>query len=254
MRNLLLIFCVSFSLNAHADFFQKKDFKLSLGIQGRSLLYKRGMLLYSGVQPIPILAVDVFNPNLIFTLGKIYFKQPLIKDRLNLRLNLAMNAIGDKPLIKSAAEENSYPEREKSTELECYIEYIFEGGSFSRLSIHRDFTTHKSNYYEAGFNINLSSLIGPSEKKGMWQPGAFINLGHGDGKHNEFLYGEGANVASLNNLEYGLIIHSPKVIDIFWPTVKLTSFQILGDENKSGSLVQKTRQFSFEFLIAKQIL
>ena len=43
---------------------------------------------------------------------------------------------------------------------------------------------------------------------------------------------------------------SPDVIDYFWPTLKVSSFEILGEQNRSASFVTDKKGFQVELLFA----
>lgn len=237
-----------------ADFFNKKDFEVAIGFQYDSLLYKRGIITYDAYQVVPVFSVQLFNPNLLIAGSALYYKYEFNKS-INLRARINMDATGDEPLYYTDEEEGDRIRRETTSELDIYLEYFSDSLHHLRFQVSQDLVEHKGTYLELHSRIALFSIYPWLEKNSasLALASIFASIGYGDEEHNEYLYGAGADKAGTNNYEYGLMITSPKVIDSFWPTLKVTQFAILGDENKAGSFVKEKDGFSVQLLMAKRV-
>ncbi len=237
---------------AQGAFFSTKDFNVALGVQGNSLLYKRGIVTYEGYQIVPIYTVELFNPKLSMAGGALYYKHELSKNLL-LRTRLNFDSTLDEPLYKTLEDEGARIRRESTTELDVYLEYTVINDSFFRFLISQDVVAHKGHYFELRGRLALLDLYKKTLQKPLIQLGIFSSIGYGSSEHNGYLYGSGAHTSGFNNLEYGISITSPKVIEQFWPTFKITRFHVLGDNNKEGSYVQETKGWSVEALMAFRV-
>lgn len=247
----IVLFSLCLSLSSHAAVFEKRHFGAAVGAQASSLLYKRGIITYKGYQVFPIYSVQLFNPNLLIAGSAIYLKTQLGDENFFLRTRVNFGATPDRPLYETDEDEDERVERDQTNELDIYLEKHFENGSFARGQISKDLKAHNGYYYEMFARVSLVNMNKASDPA-LINIGLFASAGYGDEKHNEYLYGAGADKASLNNFEYGLSITSPKVIDSFWPTLKISTFQILGD-NKEGSFVRETTGTSIEALFAFKV-
>lgn len=255
-KNLFLITMsfLLFSFTSEAkDFFSKNDFSIAVGGQADSQVHKRGIITYGGFQGIPIYAITLFNPDLILAGSALYYKHQLIKDQLFIRTRLNIDATNDEPLYFTSESEEDRVRRESTAEFDFYLEYLFPNESFLRLNLSQDLVAHKGRYLELRGRLALYDFFKKPGGKALIQPGLFVAAGFGDAKHNEYLYGAGAESSSFNNLEYGLSVTSPRVIDLFWPTFTVTHFQLLGDQNKAGSFVQEDSGWSVQLLFAFKI-
>lgn len=243
MKTLILLLVVSSSLFA----FSKKDLSLALGAQASSLTYKRGIITHKGYQVVPIFALNLFSEDLFIAGSGLYYKMNLTKN-LNFMTRLNLNSTNDRPLFYSNEDEVDRVRREKTNELDFFVQYDFSFASYIRLDYSKDLTAHKGQYVALKLRYDLIN----SKSKELIEPGIFVSAGHGDKEHNDYLYGEGAK-SGMNNVEYGVSITSTKAIANFWPTLKITEFQILGDENKKASFVQETKGFSIEALFAMKV-
>lgn len=248
-----IIILVLFSIHSYAnEFFKKDDLQVAVGLEGKSLLYKRGMVTYKGSQAIPIVSIQLMNPNLLLAGTSLYYKYALNENFL-LRTRLNTNSTPDDPLYISDEEEDERVRRDKTNELDFYLEYTNSKNNYLRFQISQDLTAHKGRYFEARGRIPLSDLYKkPGTEKVLLQLGAFWALGYGDEKHNEYLYGTDSDSGSVNNMEYGITITSPAVIDAFWPTLKITHFKLLED-NREGAFVQDEDGTVIEVLAAFRV-
>ena len=248
---VLILGLLNMTYYAHTSTFDKKHLEVAAGIQANSLLYKRGIITYEGYQITPIVSIKLFHPDLLFAGSSLYYKHALPYKNLFFRSRLNFNSTQDEPLYYTSENEEDRVRRDTTSELDGYIEYDAKEKGFIRLQYSKDLVEHQGNYFELRGSIALGNFI----KKGkgyLIQPGLFTAIGHGDKEHNEYFYGDGAE-ASLNNIEYGLLINSPGVIDIFWPTLKITRFEILGDKNREASFVQEKDGWNIELLMAFKI-
>ncbi|MEZ4872056.1 MAG: hypothetical protein R2827_07395 [Bdellovibrionales bacterium] len=107
--------------------------------------------------------------------------------------------------------------------------------------VSQDLTAHGGTYFELYSKVALGQFY-KDEKTGKAkvQPGFFFAFGGANEPHNRYLYGDGAASGGVTNIRYGLSIASPAKSDVFWPVIRITRFELLGDENKSAALVRET--------------
>ena len=248
---VLILGLLHMSSYGHTSTFDKKHLEVAAGIQANSLLYKRGIITYEGHQLTPIISIKLFHPELLFAGSSLYYKHALPYENLFFRSRLNFNSTQDEPLYYTSEDEDDRVRRNTTNELDGYLEYDGKKQGFLRLQYSQDLSEHHGHYLELRGNFALGNFI----KKGkgyLIQPGLFTAVGYGDKNHNEYFYGDGAE-ASLNNIEYGLLINSPGVIDIFWPTLKITRFEILGDKNREASFAQEKGAWNIELLMAFKV-
>jgi hypothetical protein len=241
---LTIIFC--FTTHAYADYFSKKDFHLAIGAQGSSLVYKRGIITYEGYQIIPIYSLNLFREDL-FIAGSALYSNVKFTENFRVLSRFNANATKDEPAYYTTEKENDRVRREKTNEIDLFFQYDFNHSTYLRLEYSKDISAHHGQYSAMHFRYDLRNTDAPT----LIQPGLFVSAGFADKSHNEYLYGTGAS-SGFNNIEYGFSITSPKAIDNFWPTLKLTHFEILGD-NKDASFVEEKSGLSIEFLFAKKV-
>jgi hypothetical protein len=234
----------------YGETFSKKDFSLALGVQANSLLYKRGIVTYGGHQVSPLLSVTLFNPNFLFAGSALYYKYHLNQENFILRSRLNINATPDQPLYYTNEQEGKRVKRDSTSELDLYLEYKDEKNIYLRLQSSTDLVASHGQYFESFIHLPLFNFSSGPNKDSLLLLGLFTALGYGDLNHNEYLYGEEAQGWSINNVEYGLSLRSPKVIDMFWPTFKITRFEILGNKNRNASYVDEKEGWSIEALVA----
>jgi hypothetical protein len=242
-----LTFLLIASTASSATVFSKKDFTLALGAQANSLIYKRGIITYEGYQVVPIYSVSLFRKDLFIAGSALYYNLEIInKIRLLSRLNI--NATKDEPLCITDEKEEERVRRDKTNEFDLFLQYDFTHSSYIRLEYSKDLVAHHGEYTALHLRYDFKDSGAPT----LIQPGLFVSLGQGDKAHNEYLYGAGAD-SGLNNIEYGFSIISPKAIDNFWPTLKITRFEILGNENRDATFVQKKDGISLQLIVAKRL-
>lgn len=225
---------------------QASDFEFSLGAQSSSLLYKRGIITHKGFHLAPFISINVPKWNLLFAGSSLYHKLEFT-EKFHLRSQLHFNSTNDEPLFYVNEKEEDRIRRDETNELNLFFQYDFTKSSYARIQYSKDLKAHKGNYFEFEGRIDFFN-----NDKGFLNPGLFASIGHGDDKHNEYLYGLGAN-GSVSNYEYGFSIVSPRAIESFWPTLKITRFHILGDENKKAAYVKEVKGFSIEALVAFRV-
>ena len=240
------------SASAMANFFSKKDLNIALGAQASSLLYKRGIITYGGHQITPILSVTLFNPNLLLAGSALYYKHAL-SEKFFLRTRINTNSTLDRPLYYTDEREGERVQRDKTSELDFYFEYINDNTTYMRLQSSTDLVANNGQYFELYSHLPVFNFSTGLNKESLFLLGAYASIGYGDLKHNEYLYGDGASGWSLNNYEVGLTVRIPKVIDIFWPTFKLSRFEILGQGNRNASFVEEKHGWAVELLAAFRV-
>jgi hypothetical protein len=100
--------------------------------------------------------------------------------------------------------------------------------------------------------LGLDDIVKGQNRKSLIQPGLFASVGGGNKDHNTYLYGEDAPGFGITNTQYGLAITSPRVIDVFWPTLKISHFELMGDA-RTASFVKEVKGWQVEALFAFQI-
>lgn len=242
---------IAFLFPIRADFFKAEDFEAAVGLQGQSLLYKRGIVTYEGFQLLPVYSIQLFNPDLLLAGSALYYQNKL-SDQILLRTRLNFDSTGDDPLYTTSEEENERVRRETTAEWDIFIDYVFSDESFLRLTYSQDLIEHEGQYAEIKGRWAFWDIY-PENSPALIQLGLFSSLGFGSEDHNQYFYGAGAK-AGVNNWEVGLSVTSPKVIDYFWPTFKVSRFEILGEENRNATFVQEKSGWAVEFLLAFQVL
>lgn len=248
---IILIILIILIPYAQASYFKKSNLQVAAGAQFNSLLYKRGIITYQGHQAIPIYAISLFNPNLLLAGSALYFKHNLTNN-LNIRTRLHFDSSQDRPLYYTSERMDSRIRREITNELDFFLEYNFDQGHYLRYELSKDIKTHHGVYHEIRGRLALADFFKGTNQHPLIQPGFFTAIGHANKEHNLYFYGPGAK-SGLNNIEYGLYITSPKVIDVFWPTLKLTRFEILGEENRRAGHVQQKAGYSLQVLMAFRV-
>ena len=229
----------------------KRGFSAAVGIQAKSLLHKRGIVTYGSHQIVPIYSLQLYYPELLLAGSAIYYKLSMSDETL-LRARINFNATEDDPLYSTQESKHERVKRRETTEFDLFIEKYFKDDSFLRTQFSRDLNAHEGYYFEFFGRLSLVDLMTPTESKPLVDVGIFSSVGYGSSAHNQYLYGQGADGDSWNNIEYGISVTSPKVIDSFWPTFQLSEFQILGD-NKNGSYLRETKAIAVEFLAAFKV-
>jgi hypothetical protein len=246
----LLFFVFTFSLSTSpAEDFSSEHFKVAVGAQLQSLLQKRGMITYKGPQLVPVLAVQLFHPDWLLTGSALYY-QKFLSAHWILRSRLNNNATADDPLLITSEEREDRVRREKTLEWDFYLEYRTSGQSFVRLQYSQDLMAHQGFFTELVARAALFDFFKKGAQGSLLQPGVFASVGAGNSAHNQYLYGAGADRFGLSTVEYGLWLGSPAVIDVFWPTLKVSHFQILGDGNRGASFVQERSGWEVSLLFA----
>lgn len=243
---------VAVGLTAEASYFSQKDFGLILGGQASTISYKRGIITYEGAQAVPFFGAQLFHPDWLFAGSALYYRRELSKNLL-FRTRLNFDATGDDPLYETSEDIEARVTRESTTELDLILEYTFSDDSFLRFLVSQDLVAHNGHQLELRGRWAIYDVIKKSGEKALAQLGLFAQVGYGNGDHNEYLYGVGAEASGFNHVEYGLSVTSPKVIEAFWPTMKLTRFHLLGEGREKASYVQETDGWSFEVLAAFKV-
>lgn len=240
----IFLLCLGFHSKAQAtlaDILETHQVEFALGAQYSSILHKRGIVTYDGYQLLPIYALSFWDPQVVLAGTALHYKHYLTEDEKNIfRIRLYLDATLDKPLYYTRVKENKNIERETTTELDLFYEYQTSLGSFLRFQWSQDLVASKGSYVELrGFVPFYNFLEGGENNKPILQPGLFVSVGAGNKKHNEYLYGVGAEDSfGVNNVEYGLYVLSPRAIDSLWPVVKITHFELKGDKNQTASFVK----------------
>ncbi len=249
-----LIINICFIAKSNAESLLKWDeFHVALGGQAESQIYKRGIITYGGSQALPIYAITLFNPDLILAGSALYYKRQFFNKNLFIRTRLNFDSTNDSPLYLTSEKKDDRIRRESTAEFDLFLEYLFPNESFLRLNVSQDLIAHKGHYLELRGRLALFDWLKNPGEKALIQPGLFFAAGYGDSKHNEYFYGAGANTSSFNNIEYGLSVTSPKVIDLFWPTFTISRFNLLGENNKNGSYVQEKNGWAVQALFAFKV-
>jgi hypothetical protein len=251
VHTLSLLILLSASV-VSAEAFSTKHLQGAVGFQAASLLHKRGIITYEGWQALPLISVQLFHPDWLIAGSALYYTNHFSQNWI-LRGRLNIDATGDSPLYETGEKEIDRVRRETTSELDIYLEYRTLGQSFVRLQYSQDLMAHKGYYAELYGRVALIDFLEQDNGRALLQPGFFAAVGGGNSTHNQYLYGAGADGLGLNNIEFGLSVTSPSVIDVFWPTLQISHFQILGDGNRHGAFVQEQSGWSAQLLAAFRV-
>lgn len=250
MKNFLLLI-ILFPLTLKANFFKNDHLSGALGFQGNSILHKRGIITYDGHQLFPIYSINLFNPNLLIAGSAIYYRHQFLENFF-IRSRFNFDSTGDDPLYETEEKENERVRRETTSEFDLYFEYVTQNQSFLRFQISQDLSAHNGQYFELRGRFALFDFLKRDKELPLIQPALFSSIGSGTREHNQYFYGNSAS-SGINNFEFGLSIGSPQVIDVFWPTFKVTYFQISGQRNRNAEFVQEKDGVAIEMLMAFKI-
>ena len=163
----------------------------------------------------------------------ITFRTPLKNERFLFRSRLHSDSTLDQPLYFTEEEkENERIRRETTNELDLFLEYRFEQRGELAFMASQDLSAHQGTYAETSGRLVLGNFIP---------------------KNNSYLYGEEASDTGLTNYSVGFSISSPAVIDIFYPVVKITYSEIIGDKNRAASYVKERSHWQALALFAFRI-
>lgn len=233
---------------AEAAFFQKKDFAVALGAEYISLLERRGMIVYEGYQLFPIYSVDLFNPDFQLVGSTLNYRWRSEDRRLTFRSRLNLDSTNDSPLYETSEKEKDRIRRSTTSEIEGHVEwYAFQQLELSG-NIGQDIGAHGGTHAEITTRVIVGNFWRKENGGAMIQPAFFGTLGGATESHNRYLYGTGAE-GGLSHYAYGFSISSPAVIDTFYPVLKITRFGLLGDSNRSASLVRSDEKEGWQALV-----
>lgn len=250
MKTIFILTILFLHNNVKADFLKTEKLQIAAGLQYRSLLYKRGIITYEGYQAVPIYSVNYEDSSFLLAGSSLFYKRA-INQNWSFRTRLNIDSTEDNPLYVTEEKEEERVRRDETSEWDAYFEYLSERGHYFRFQLSQDLQAHKGSYIELRGRIALADYLKKGQGQPLIQPALFAAVGGASREHNEYFYG--SDSAGLNNIEYGLLITSPKVIDVFWPTLKITRFEILGEDNRAGNLVQEKDGFSVEALMAFRV-
>lgn len=214
---------------------------VNLGVRYSSLLENRGVILYRDYQIDPIVAVFLFDDRLEFLGDSIGYRDFIYKDSLRLRTRLS--AVTDKPLfpvhdsVRSATPDrpDSY---EWSTRAELFLPaYDDHYAAEIDFAYAKDISQHHGNYFELQTKLKLYRARLPGVGS-LIEPNLVTTVGWGDGAHNRYFYGEGANQPGFNSFSYGLWFAFPEEADRYYPIVQITHFEVLGDSRRNASFAR----------------
>lgn len=247
LRFLIVLFSLpSLSLGEGFSF---KKYDIGVGGMAYSVLYKRGIVTYGGSQFLPLYFVERKDLGLLLAGTSLYYstyfsEQFLFRGRIN------FNSTPDDPFLVTQEEREARVVRERTSEFDLTIEYQIPGESFVRILLSQDLKAHLGHYFEVRARWGIVDLYRAAGERPLANLGVFSALGYGDHQHNAYLYGPGAGHSSVNNIEYGVSVTSPKVIDAFWPTFRVSRFELVGNDNLKGGYVQEASGWAVEALAA----
>lgn len=247
---IFTLMMLSVSLQAQAEF-STKNFQGALGVQYSSLLQQRGIITYKGYQVTPIFSVQLFHPQILWAGSALYYIQPITSKNHFFRMKANFDSTLDKPLYYTEEKKHERVRRESTSELSLDYEIRSQGGSFFRTSYVQDVVAHDGFYTEIYGHLAVLDVLGKDEKS-LVQIGLFSSLGGGNKDHNSYFYGTNSGGYSATNIQYGLSVTSPKVIDSYWPTLKVSRFELIGDA-RDGSFVKETQGWQIETLFAFRV-
>jgi hypothetical protein len=233
--------------NANASFFSKDDFAVALGAEYLSQLERRGIIVYKGYQVFPIYSVDLFNPDLQLVGSSLNYRWRLDSQALTLRTRLSIDSTNDSPLYETKEKKTDRIRRTSTSEVEGFLEWRALSYMELSASISQDIGAHGGTHGEVGTRLILGNFVQREERGAMIQPALFGTLGLATKRHNEYLYGNGAE-KGLSHYTFGFSVSSPAVIDTFYPVLKISRFGLLGNKNRSAAFVRSDEKDSWQIL------
>ena len=230
---------------------------VNLGIRYSSVLQNRGVILYSGYQIDPILAIFGFDDRLEFLGDSIGYRTWLVKDRWRLRGRVV--SISDQALFPSSDSiRANFVHRPDSYELETSSELFlgnYNEDYFTEIDFRyaKDVSIHRGNYLEIQTKIKIFDFRLPKYNTKI-EPNFFASLGYGDGAEHQYFYGPSASSAGLDNLIYGIWFAFPEQADRYYPIVAIRHFQVLGSNANAEYANGKNEGWLFSFIATFGVL
>lgn len=246
---VILGFCVQVSA------YDGKLLSLSVGGKLSNDLVRRGARYYDGVQVTPVVYLGFFDHRVQFLFNSLEFTDFLYSDTLRGRTKI--NTVSDRPLLKTSGPLTVRNSRESSwewtTRLEFFPTGFLENWGQLDLAYAKDLKAHGGHYLELTGRVTLARLSIEGERP-KYQPQLFVTTGWGDSKHNAYQYGASPAKSGLNHVAYGFYLVSPSRIDPHYPVVQLYRYDVIGSENRAGSLVKQTSGYHLDITIAFGVL
>ncbi len=257
----LLLFLLSFSLNLWSGETQPHHHgtlsSLNLGIRYSSLLESRGLVLYRDFQIDPVLGVFLFDDRLEFLGDSISYRDFVVGDSLRLRGQLA--TITDSTFFPSTnSVKDGLVHRPDTYEARLNAELFLPGYNENYkaeidLSYAKDLSAHFGQYIDFQSKIKMFDYRIPFFKAKI-EPQLLTSVGWGDNAHNRYLYGEGANSDSFNNLSYGVWFAFPEQADRYYPIVQIKHFEVIGASRSGAYALGKSEGWLISFIATDGIL
>ncbi len=208
--------------------------KVAVGAEYFSNLSGYGATFYDSFQVVPIVAVDLFHPNLQLIGTSPRFQWP-VGDSLLFRSHINLGTPGDSPLYTTGEETTNRNERDAGVSFSQFVEIGKpEYGEF-RIEYEQFVGGSQGSYFDFRLRVPVHNFYWKST---ILQPSLFASFGVGSADFNSYIYGDGAaNDFSVNNFSVGVELTIPSHIDHFYPALRMKYYEVLGDNNRNASLV-----------------
>jgi hypothetical protein len=228
--------------------FSKDNLVIAIGAKVESILTKRGLITYGSEQVIPIFAIDIFSPDLQLIGSGLYYKYQFSNTKFNYRFRYNFNATNDSPLYESSEADDKRIEREQTSEIDNMFEFETKN-HYTRILFSKDIIEHMGLFTELHIRQRFyEHKIG--KKNLVLKYNLFYETGHGDNKHNNYLYG--INKSDITYHSYGINLSTPEVIDSFWPVIQFERFELLNSA-RDGVYVDEKAGYKFSALMAFKV-
>ena len=246
IRPILIVLCL-IPLELKAEAFSLANLEVSLGLEGISLVQRRGATFYDSYQVFPLLAVKLFHPNLQIVGSSLYLSHQANK---NIRIFSIINPqISNQPLYETGGIEAAEEEKTAS-EWDHLFEYKIDRHILSLL-YSQGLSGHLGAHLELRYRYTFLEFM---LKKFSVQTSGEFKLGWGSLAHNQFYYGKNIANSGLNFCSLGLVLTGEPRVDRLFPLLEIHYNQIIGDNRFGNSVSNKPHNLYFLFILAKNLI
>lgn len=253
--SLLLFIALVFPQDGLARTSPKKT-EVTIGLKYMTNIAERGAIFYKNWQVLPVIYFGFFNNRLQFLGNKLEYNDYLFEDVV--RGRTGFQYFDDNFFLKTGADRTVRNSRPSTFEwintLEFFLPNYFDNIVTMKMFIAYDLDEHNGIYGNFDLAASVVKFWG-DDALALVEPQIFANIGFGDGKHNQYMYGSNITEAAITDFAVGLRIVSPIKYDRHYPSFELYYFSIFDDVLKNGNLlVGDTEGYRAELTLAVNLL
>lgn len=242
----ILIFLSIFPISAQAEEFSIENLEVSLGLEGISLIQRRGATFYDSYQVFPLLAIKLFHPNFQIVGSSLYYNYQLNN---SIRIFSILNPqISNQPLYETNIEATN--EEKSASEWDHILEYKTDQQLISLL-VSQGFKGHFGSHFELRYRYTFLQFM---LKKIAVQASGEFKLGWGSTLHNQFYYGKNITNSGLSYHSLGMVLTGEPKVDRLFPLLEIQYNHIIGGNRKGDFIKNKPQNFYFLFILAKNLI